>query len=60
MTVMLNFSVSMGRIPDAIGQIEKALDKGYRDLYSLKLNPDLQALQNEPRFRALLKQYFNL
>lgn len=54
------FFCQMGRIPDAIGQIEKALDRGYRDLYSLKLNPDLRALQNEPRFRALLNHYFNL
>ena len=54
------FFCQLGRIPDAIGQVEKALDRGYRDLYSLKLIPDLQPLQNEPEFRALLKQYFNL
>jgi len=54
------FFCQMGSIPDALGQVEKALDRGYRDLYSLKLNPDLQPLQNEPEFHALLKQYFNL
>jgi uncharacterized protein HemY len=50
----------LGRMSEAVDQVEKALDKGYRDLYSLKFMPDLQPLRNEPRFRALLKQYFNL
>ena len=48
-----------GKIPEAIGEIEKALANGYRDLVWLKINPDYKALQDEPGFRALLKQYFN-
>jgi tetratricopeptide (TPR) repeat protein len=48
-----------GKIPEAIDETEKALKQGYRDLVWLKINPDYQALQNETRFRALLKQYFN-
>lgn len=48
-----------GKIPEAIDETEKALKKGYRDIVWLKINPDYQALQNEPRFHDLLKQYFN-
>ncbi len=48
-----------GKIPEAVGEIEKALANGYRDLVWLKINPDYKALQDEPGFRALLKQYFN-
>jgi tetratricopeptide (TPR) repeat protein len=50
---------SQGNIPEALDQIEKALEKGYRDLTWLKMNPSIQILQNEPRFHALLKHYFN-
>lgn len=48
-----------GKIPEAIDQIEKALEKGYRNLTWLKMNPDLQIIQNETRFKQLLKKYFN-
>jgi len=48
-----------GKIPEAVGEIEKALANGYRDLVWLKINPDYKALQDKPGFRALLKQYFN-
>lgn len=48
-----------GKIPEALNETEKALKKGYRDLVWLKINPDYQALQNEVRFRNLLKKYFN-
>ena len=48
-----------GKIPEALNETEKALKQGYRDLVWLKINPDYQALQNETRFLALLKQYFN-
>jgi tetratricopeptide (TPR) repeat protein len=47
-----------GKIPDALDQVEKALEKGYRNLFWLKANPDLQPLQNEPRFRELLNKFF--
>ena len=47
-----------GKIPQAIDQIQKALESGYRDLYWLKSNPDLLPLQREPHFRELLKKYF--
>ena len=47
-----------GKIPEAISQIQKALESGYRDLYWLKSNPDLLPLHRESRFRELLKKYF--
>ena len=48
----------MGKIPEALNQVEKALENDYRDLYWLKADPDLRPLQNEPRFHELLKKYF--
>lgn len=53
------FYCQMGKIPEAINWLEKALANGYRDLYWLKQNPELMELRNEPRFRTLVKQYFN-
>jgi len=47
-----------GKIPEAIDQIEKALENGYRDLVWLKMDPDLKELQNDARFNELLDQYF--
>jgi len=48
-----------GKIPEAIGQIKKALEKGYRDLTWLKMDPALHTLQNDAGFRELLDKYFN-
>jgi len=47
-----------GNIQEALYEIEKALDNGFRNLLWLKLNPDLQILQNDARFRNLLGKYF--
>ncbi len=47
-----------GKIPEALDQVEKALKKGYRDLFWLKADPDLKPLQNEPRFRELINEFF--
>jgi tetratricopeptide (TPR) repeat protein len=49
---------SQGKIPEAIDQIEKALENGYRDLVWLKMDPDLRELQNNDRFGELLNEYF--
>lgn len=46
------------KVPEAIGQIEKAMSEGYRDIYWLKSNPDLRPIQTQPRFRELIKKYF--
>ncbi len=47
-----------GNIPEALYEIEKALDNGFRNLLWLKQNPDLQILHNDARFRNLLGKYF--
>ena len=47
-----------GKVPEALEQIERALETGYRDLSWLKLNADLHALQYDVRFRKLLTEYF--
>jgi len=47
-----------GKIPEAIDETKKALENGYRDIVWLKINPDYQGLQKEPRFRNLLDSYF--
>jgi tetratricopeptide (TPR) repeat protein len=47
------------KIPEAISQMEKALELGYRDLAWIRMNPDLQALQYDIRFRNMLKKYFS-
>jgi Tfp pilus assembly protein PilF len=60
-TVHINYAevfCNQGKIPEAIDQVGKALGNGYRDMYWLKANPDLQPLQNEARFQALLDKYF--
>jgi superkiller protein 3 len=47
-----------GRIPEALDQVEKALENGYRDLAWLKISPDFFTLQYDVRFRKLLDEYF--
>ena len=47
-----------GRIPEALDQVEKALESGYRDLAWLKISPDFSTLQYDVRFRKLLDEYF--
>jgi tetratricopeptide (TPR) repeat protein len=47
-----------GNAPEALKQLEKAFDTGYRDLFWLKLNPDLNLLRYDIRFQNLLKKYF--
>ncbi len=43
---------------EAIDQLEKAFENGYRDLVWVKLHPDLQVLQKEARFQELIDKYF--
>jgi tetratricopeptide (TPR) repeat protein len=47
-----------GKVMEAIGELEKAFESGYRDLFWLKLSPDLQILQYDTRFQDLLDKYF--
>jgi tetratricopeptide (TPR) repeat protein len=47
-----------GHVPEALTQLEKAFNKGYRDLLWLKLTPDLQILHYDIRYKDLMKKYF--
>ena len=52
------FSVQ-GRIDEALIQIEKAFQNGYRDIVWLKINPDLELLYGNKKYHELLKQYIS-
>lgn len=47
-----------GKLPEAIAQIDSVLTSGYRDLAWLKLNPGLDELHHDTRFKELLDKYF--
>jgi tetratricopeptide (TPR) repeat protein len=49
---------AQGNIPEAIYQIEKSLNNGFRNLLWLKLNPDLQILHDEAGYKSLIDKYF--
>ena len=54
------FLAVQGRNIEALDHLEKALKNGYRDLPWIKLNPDLQLLHEEKRFKDLITAYFDL
>ncbi len=47
-----------GNVPEALNQLEKALNKGYRNLFWLKFTSDLQILRYDTRYQDLIKKYF--
>ncbi len=47
-----------GKVSEALDELTKDLDNGYRNLYQLKAAPDLQILDYDVRFRNLLEKYF--
>jgi tetratricopeptide (TPR) repeat protein len=47
-----------GNAPETLMQLEKAFNTGYRDLFWLKLNPDLTPLKYDIRYQNLLNKYF--
>jgi tetratricopeptide (TPR) repeat protein len=47
-----------GKAPEALIQLEAAFRKGYRDIFWLKLTPDLELLRYDTRFHDLLDKYF--
>jgi tetratricopeptide (TPR) repeat protein len=49
---------AQGKVYDALDELAKALHNGYRDLFWLRLSPDLQILQSEAKYRSLMKKYF--
>ncbi len=49
---------AQGKINDALNELEMSLKDGYRNLFWLKISPDLQILQSEARYRNMIKKYF--
>ena len=49
---------AQGKVNDALNELELALKDGYRNLFWLKISPDLQILQSEARYRNMIKKYF--
>jgi tetratricopeptide (TPR) repeat protein len=49
---------AQGNINDALNELGKSLNDGYRNLFWLKISPDLQILQSEARYRNLINKYF--
>jgi adenylate cyclase len=45
-----------GKIQEAIDQLERAVQAGYRDYIWVKIHPDFQPLYDEPRFKELIKK----
>jgi tetratricopeptide (TPR) repeat protein len=46
-----------GKPDEAVSQLELAVQNGFHDYVSLKVHPDLQVLQNGPRFREFLNTH---
>ncbi len=47
-----------GKVTEAIEELEKAFENGYRNLLWLNLTPNLEVLRYDIRFRNLLDKYF--
>lgn len=46
-----------GHIDDALQQLRKAVELGYRDFRYMKQDGDLALVRQDPRFRVLLRDY---
>ncbi len=49
---------AQGNLNKAIIELEKAFQNGYRNLFWLKMSPDLQVLQSEVRYRNMIKKVY--
>jgi tetratricopeptide (TPR) repeat protein len=47
------------KIPEALDELERAFGNGYRNLYRVKISPDLQVLHNDNGYKNMLGKYFN-
>src|SRR5215218_7768042 len=45
------------RRDDALSELRKAVELGYRDFPFMKQDRDLDAIRKDPRFRALMREY---
>jgi tetratricopeptide (TPR) repeat protein len=50
---------ALDRKNEALDQLGKILENGYKDLAWIKLNPHIHLLREEIRYRELIKKYFN-
>ena len=48
----------LGKIPQALSSMEKALALGYRDFKQIEKDSDLETLRKDPRLRELLMRFF--
>jgi hypothetical protein len=53
------FLAVQGRNKDALDQLEMAFEKGYRNLVWIRLNPDINLLSGEARYKELINKYFH-
>jgi len=53
------FLAVQDRKSEALDHLELALEQGYRDICWMKMESNVSLLRDEPRFKQLLKQYFN-
>jgi tetratricopeptide (TPR) repeat protein len=46
----------IGRKKDALAALTKAIELGYKDIEWMNIDSDLESIQDDPQFRALLKR----
>jgi tetratricopeptide (TPR) repeat protein len=51
------FRSVQGSADESLGQLQRAIDGGFRDLILLKYHPDFRRLRDDPRFTELLDRY---
>jgi serine/threonine protein kinase/Flp pilus assembly protein TadD len=47
----------LGKKEEALDELEKAFEEGYRDFSAIDASPHLAALRSDPRFQQLLRRY---
>jgi len=47
----------LGKKEEALDELEKAFEEGYRDSPAIDASPHLAALRSDPRFQQLLRRY---
>jgi tetratricopeptide (TPR) repeat protein len=50
---------AQGNISKSLDELEMALKNGYRHLTWIKMHPDIQKLEDEPRYQDLIREYFD-
>ncbi len=47
----------MGRLDDSVAALRKAFEKGYRSFAHIRLDDDMDAVRDLPKFKALIEEY---